>query len=280
MKKVLITGISGFIGKHLAKNLQKNYKLYGLGSKKSNFNGISIFNSTEIEKIHIDFEIIILCHAAVESGDLTISNDILFNVNVSLTEKIVKKFQNSFLIYLSTVSIYDTNVKVIKENSNINPQSIYALSKLWGENIILKNKKSTILRLSSVFGIDMKENTLIPNYVNQVLNNGSINIWGLGDRIQNYIHVDEVIGFINNILLNQEYLYGKILLGVSKKHFSNLEIAQIILKNIPGKINFTKEDLSISFNYNNDFTCNLINWEPKLNFEEEIINYIEWKKKF
>lgn len=277
--KILITGIKGFLGRNLIKSLDK-HELFGLGTKEETISNIQVFNSNDLDKLELDIDLVIICHAAVASGAKTVSNEKLFNVNVSLTEKIVDKFKNAFVIYISTTSVYDVNSDCIKESSNINPQSNYSLSKLWAEKIVSVNKKSVILRISSMFGIGMQENTLIPNYVNQAVKNGSIEVWGKGNRLQNYVHVDDVVQYINQIILNQENLYGKILLGVSKKQYSNLEIAQIILNNTEGKINFINEDNSKSFCYNNNYTSVLLNWGPQVNIEERLKKYIEWKKKY
>lgn len=277
--KILITGIKGFLGINLIERLDK-HEVFGLGTKEETIGKIQVFNSNELDKLDQDFDLVIICHAAVESGTTTLSNENLFNVNVSLTERIIYKFKNAFIIYISTTSVYDFNFDFITETSNINPQSNYSLSKLWGEKIVLINKKTVILRLSSMYGIGMKENTLIPNYVNQALNSGIIEVWGKGDRLQNYVHVDDVVQYIDLIIQNKENLYGKILLGVSKKQYSNLEIANIILNYTKGKIKFVNEDNSKSFCYNNNYTRNLLNWEPQVEIEDRLKKYIEWKKKY
>jgi UDP-glucose 4-epimerase len=277
--KILITGIKGFLGKNLIEKLDK-HEVFGLGTQEETIGNIQVFNSNDLDKFDQDFDLVIICHAAVESGTTTLSNESLFNVNVSLTERIIYKFKNAFIIYISTTSVYDFNFDFITETSNINPQSNYSLSKLWGEKIVSINKKTVILRLSSMYGIGMKENTLIPNYVNQALNSGIIEVWGKGDRLQNYVHVDDVVQFIDLIIQNKENLYGKILLGVSKKQYSNLEIANIILNYTKGKIKFVNEDNSKSFCYNNNYTRNLLNWESQVEIEDRLKKYIEWKKKY
>ncbi len=277
--KILITGIKGFLGINLIERLDK-HEVFGLGTKEETIGKIQVFNSNDLDKLDQDFDLVIICHAAVESGTTTLSNESLFNVNVSLTERIIYKFKNAFIIYISTTSVYDFNFDFITETSNINPQSNYSLSKLWGEKIVSINKKTVILRLSSMYGIGMKENTLIPNYVNQALNSGIIEVWGKGDRLQNYVHVDDVVQYIDLIIQNKENLYGKILLGVSKKQYSNLEIANIILNYTKGKIKFVNEDNSKSFCYNNNYTRNLLNWESQVEIEDRLKKYIEWKKKY
>lgn len=276
--KILITGISGFLGRNLIKKLNQ-HELFGLDIQDDVIDGITVFSSSNLENIEIDIDVIVICHAAVASGTFVLSNDLLYNVNVSLTEKIVNKFKEAFVVYVSTASIYDVNLELVYENSTINPQSQYAISKFWGEKVVLNNKKSTIIRLSSLYGIGMKENTLIPNYINQALENNLIQVWGKGSRLQNYVHVDDVANYIFLIIESQQKFYGKLFLGVAKQEYSNLQIAQIITNITKAEIQFVNEDKSKSFCYNNDYSTDLLNWKPETSIENSLQNYIEWKQK-
>lgn len=276
--RILITGISGFLGRNLITKLGQ-YELFGLDLHDDTIDGVKVFCSAHLEELDISVDVVVICHAAVASGTVILSNDLLYQVNVSLTEKIVSKFKEAFVVYVSTASIYDVNLELVYENSAINPQSQYAISKFWAEKVVLNNKKSTSIRLSSLYGIGMKENTLIPNYINQALENNSIQVWGRGSRLQNYIHVDDVAHYISLIIENQEKFYAKLFLGVSKKEYSNLQIAQIIAQITKSEIKFVNEDNSKSFCYNNDYTTGLLNWEPTTSIENSLQKYIEWKQK-
>ena len=275
--KILITGIAGFLGKNLIKTLNQ-HQLYGLDIQEGIIDGVPVFSANDLEKIDEKIDVLIICHAAVASGTTILSNDILYDVNVSLTEKIVTKFKDAFIVYISTASIYDANLALIQEDSTIDPQSNYAISKLWSERIVLANAKSTIIRLSSLFGNGMKENTIIPNYVNQALSKGKIEVWGKGERMQNYIHVDEACTYVELAIENFEKVQGKILLAVSKKEYSNVALAQIIAKETNAEIVFNKNDNSKSLCYNNYFTTDLLGFKSKFSFEEQIQDYIKWKK--
>ena len=111
--KILITGIKGFLGINLIERLDK-HEVFGLGTKEETIGKIQVFNSNDLDKLDQDFDLVIISHAAVESGTTTLSNESLFNVNVSLTERIIYKFKNAFIIYISTTSVYDFSLNVSK----------------------------------------------------------------------------------------------------------------------------------------------------------------------
>ncbi len=275
--KILITGIAGFLGRNLIKTLH-HHELFGLDIQEGFIDGIQVFSANDLEKIDERIDVLIICHAAVASGTTILSNAILYEVNVSLTEKIVAKFKDAFVIYISTASIYDANLSLIQENSNSNPQSNYAISKLWSERMIFASAKSTIIRLSSLFGNGMKENTIIPNYVNQALLKGRIEVWGKGERMQNYIHVDEACEYIKLAFENSQKAQGKKLLVVSKKEYSNNDLAQIVAQETQAEILYSNIDNSKSLRYNNNATSELLGFKLQFSFEEQIQEYIKWKK--
>jgi nucleoside-diphosphate-sugar epimerase len=275
---ILISGIKGFLARNLADLLKQDYVIYGIGKQEELIEGIKIFSSDDIKNININPDFVILCHAAVASGNYTPSEDALNDVNVVLTKSIVNKFQNAHFIYISTVSVYDASISLIQENSAIKPETAYAKSKWMAENIVHELKNASIFRLSSLFGIGMKENTIIPNYVNQAIKDNLIEVWGNGNRLQNFLFVEDACKFIQLAIQNFELVKNKILLAVGSTEYSNLELAKIISKYTNAEIKFVKEDLSKSFIYNNNYTCNLLQWKPVNGFEMQIQKYIQWRK--
>jgi UDP-glucose 4-epimerase len=277
-KTVLISGIRGFLGRNLCNILLNEYNIYGIGTKAEDLNGFTIFSSSEIESCNIIPDFLILCHASISSGQNVQSNELLFDVNVTVTEKLIAKFNSAKVIYISSASIYDLNSKSIEEKSPIYPQSDYAISKFWAEYIVFKAKNTVVIRLSSLYGIGMKENTIIPNFVNQALNNGTIEVWGEGKREQNYIEVNDACNCISLTLKNFDLVKNKILLGVSREEYSNCYLAKVIAGQTNAQILYVNEDNSKSLHYNNQETCQLLGWSTETNFNEGIINYIKWKK--
>lgn len=278
-KKIIITGINGFLGNRLKELLSKEFEVFGIDIKESSDGEIKVCASTDLANITFEPDYIVLCHAAVSSGTISLATDLLFQVNVKLTEQIIIKFPNAKIIFISTASIYQMDGKLITEDTADSPKNDYSISKYWAEKVVLKSKRATVIRLSSLFGINMKENTIIPNYVNHALKNNKIEVWGEGKRQQNYILVDDVCMLIKQTIANHDVVVDKILLAVSNKEYSNLELAKIVANETKAIIGFINQDDSISFHYNNKKTQNLLNWSATSEFSKEIAKYITWKQK-
>lgn len=278
-KTIIITGIKGFLGSRLKDLLKNDFNIYGIEREDDIDGEIKIFASTKIDEIDINPDFIIMCHAAVSSGQTNVETDLLYQVNVKLTGKMLAKFSNTKTIYISSASIYNVTNKYITETTINSPNNEYAISKYWAEKLVLNTKNGVIVRLSSLYGINMKENTIIPNYINQALNNGVIEVWGEGKREQNYIFIDDVCYLIKSVFEKFNKAKNKTLLSVSNKEYSNLELAKIIATETKAKIKFINQDFSASLNYNNLETRTILNWSTVSNFKEEIIKYIKWKQK-
>lgn len=276
---VLITGIYGFLGSYLAKKMFEKHTVIGLYHTEKNIafqSQITCVNKLEL--IDETPDLIIMCHAAVSSGNAIVDEESLIESNVEFTRQLVKKFPKVKSIYISSVSVFGNTEDVISETFPVNPQTPYAKSKLTGEKTVLQNKNSIIIRFSSLYGNGMKENTLVPNYCNQALDKKSIEVWGTGSRYQNYLHINDAV----NLIVKAAEYKSKIsfpVLGVSSKEYSNNEVAKIISDLTGTQINYTKDDSSLSFHFNNEMTQNILNWCPETELKNGLKYYLEWKKK-
>lgn len=278
MKKIIVTGINGFLGSNVAKALKQNNEVKGIGRVADTSGETKIYSSSDLESIKMIPDVIVMCHAAVSSGNISSNSKALFDSNVLLTEKIIERFPSAKCIYISSVSVFSSTGNTVIENAPINPVTGYSVSKYWGELVSKQQAQSVIIRLSSLYGIQMKENTLIPNYVNQALKNNKIEVWGKGERKQNYFHVQDAVGLINAVIENAQR-NKEIYLGVDTQEYSNLEIAQIIASETNAAIAFTGTDASASVHYNNEVTRTSLSWAPSVSIATGLKEYIEWKKK-
>lgn len=279
MKKILITGIQGFLGKHLKEYFKGRYEIYGIAREEEKNSEIPIYSSRNLETINLDPEYVIICHAAISSGRNKIESNVLYDVNIRLTQDIISKFSNSKFIYISTASIYRSFVGDINEKTLDSPANEYSISKYWAEKLVLNTNNGAVIRLSSLYGEGMNEGTIIPNYVSQALTNDRIEVWGEGNRMQNYIHIDDLGQCIIKSLDVFDSVKNKVLLAVHHKEYSNIELAKMIAEITTAKIEHVHHDNSISLQYNNKITQNLLNWESKADFRLKVQNYIKWKQK-
>jgi len=277
--KILITGIYGFLGSHLAKKLSQKHSVTGLyHTEKRMVLNPEIVCFNKLESIDVIPDVIIMCHAAVSSGTTNLDKTKLFETNVDFTKKIVEKFADIKSIYISSVSIFGTKNEIINEQSFANPETDYAESKLSGEKEASQNSNSIIIRFSSLYGNEMKENTLIPNYCNQALQSQKIQVWGDGSRRQNYIHINDAVSLIESAIASKIKIDFPIL-GVSPKEYSNDEVAKIISELTNSEINYINHDDSPSFHYNNEMTQKILNWQSEIELKNGLKHYLEWKKK-
>lgn len=260
-----LTGSSGFLGKNLTCLFPKPEGLVAIQRFDGGF---------QIPALIPD--VLLLAHGAIASGVDKPEEEDLFAGNVKSTQIICSSFPKANIIFASTASIFGFQNGTIRENSLYLPNNGYAVSKLWAEQVVCKQNRYSIVRFSSLYGNGMRENTIIPNYVNQALSKGEIEVWGKGSRKQNYLHIQDAAKLMVAASVDT---YRKIFLGVDHLEYSNLELAEMVSQKTGAKIKFVGQDGSKSVSYDNRFTRDTLNWKPAISFEAGISQYIEWKKR-
>jgi dTDP-4-dehydrorhamnose reductase len=152
--KIIVTGASGQIGSDLVTTLQNKHEVFGL-----NRNQLDVTDSYECVSVikSIQPDVIIHC-AAYTSVDLAeTEKEKVFLVNAMGTRNIAiaaEKVQAK-VCYISTDYVFDGRTdKPYQEKDQTNPQSVYGISKLAGEEFIQTIcSKFFIVRTSWVFGL-------------------------------------------------------------------------------------------------------------------------------
>lgn len=273
---IAISGISGFLGSQLAAFFSNENQVTRISTSDLS-KDFPVYNFQQLDLMATP-DVVIHSHAAVVSGNAVLDNEMLFKGNVAATETLVNSFPNAKHLYISSVSVYGNQQKTVTENTPESPVSNYAISKYWGEKIVLQTAKSNVIRLSSMYGNGIKEGTLIPNYASQALEKQQIEVWGDGSRTQNYIHISDVVEAIAAII-EKDHWQQQVYLGIAAKEHSNIQMAQLISDRTNATIVFKNTDLSPSVSYDNRLTTKQLGWEPEVKIATAIQSYIEWKKR-
>ena len=164
MKRILMAGSGGIIGREIGKYFINKYSVYNIN--KSELKGsfqLDLLNKEEIDnfvKNSSQFDILIflvgLAHSKGKKADYSKFHDINYITLVNLLDSMnnLKKLPKQ-IIYTSSISVYGERMhkEIYDEESNLKPVSPYAKTKLNAEKYLLNNykKRAWVLRLSPVY---------------------------------------------------------------------------------------------------------------------------------
>lgn len=185
MKNVLITGIEGFVGSHLAKYLDSHkYKIAGIHFanpivKIGKLFQCDIRDYASVLRIMRKIQPDAIFHLAAQSSVAQSEKSIkdTFSINVVGTLNILEAVNELNLkpriIYVSSCEIYGKNNKKLTEQSEIKPISFYAISKLCAEQVCqfynrAYNLDIVILRPFSHTGSGQAEHFIFPRIARQI----------------------------------------------------------------------------------------------------------------
>ena len=269
--KIAITGSRGFIGKHLVEKLEKDSNIEILEFDKPK---LDLFDSENLKNLFREADIVI--HLAGSNRD---SENELLSTNTLGTLKVLealrKNARKTKLIFASSFQVYRPMglLKKIKEDAELNPQSIYGISKKCAEDLIKfyageYGIKSIILRLSNVYGPRCRPNynSAIATFCYKAVNKEVLEVHD-EKACRDYIHVKDVVdAIITSFNLKVENY--EIMNVCSGKLYSLRDIVEILKKEIDIKVNYGRGEDRKQVVGDNEKIANLLNFRPKIEFED------------
>lgn len=275
MKKILVVGGAGYVGGVIVDLLlEKNYDvtvydnlLYEESFRKDCkfiFGDIreNSFYSSNLNK----FDVVIWLAALVGDGACSINPDLTHKINFETVKKLIK-FYKKRIVFISTCSVYGAQNGILDENSNVNPLSYYATSKLKCEKI-LKNTNTIIFRLGTLFGVSdnysrIRMDLVVNTLTAKAFFERKMSVFG-GSQYRPLLHVKDVARAIEigirskkKGIYNLSYKNMKIIEIASeiKKHFKNIKIIRTKIKfqdsrNYRVKSDKVQKDLKFKAIYN------------------------------
>lgn len=278
-KRILVTGANSFLAKELIETLKKNNNVTGVYHKNSDKLLADIVN-VPIEKLDAlsdDFDLVFIISAYIPPKGEPVNGQLLEAVNVQLVQRICDKFAKAKIILTSSVSVYGEPGEMVNELSPENPSTLYGISKLKGEQIVRSHHQYAVVRISSMYGASMNEQTFVPAIIRSALEKKQVTLAGNGTRKQNYIHVKDVAKIV---ALAAGQSVNNVYLAVAEKSVSNHEMALFIQQQLLDiKIVMQGADESVSFYYDAVATYKMLDFKPQKNIQEGISELIKWQQK-
>ena len=323
MKKILITGGAGFIGSHVTRlfvNKYPNYMIYNLDAltyagnlenlsdieNKENYNFIigDITDEDFIEKIFQKHQFEKVIHLAAESHvDRSISNPLAFaKTNILGTMILLNAFmklwngdwEGKLFYHVSTDEVYGSlgMEGLFTEETSYDPNSPYSASKASSDHFVRAYGETyglpyIISNCSNNYGANQFPEKLIPLFINNIINNKALPVYGDGNYTRDWLYVEdhaEAIDLVFHKGVNKEtYNIG----GVNE--WRNLDLVKLLCSLMDSKlsrekgeseklITFVKDRPGHDLRYaiDADKINKELGWSPNVSFEEGLSKTIDW----
>lgn len=215
--RVLITGAAGFLGAALANRLAQGENLvYGLddlsaGDPKKlveevKFSMGDVNDRTRLWTMLQDVDCVYHLAAKVSVPESVLYPREYNTVNVGGTVTLMEAMRDvgvHRVVFVSSGTVYGNQPEQpVKENAVPNPRSPYAVSKLSAEYYVrtigaLWGIETVCLRVFNAYGPGQRSpavhTPVIPGFLRQAWENGTIVIHGDGKQTRDYIYVDDVV---------------------------------------------------------------------------------------
>ncbi|MBO1206157.1 NAD-dependent epimerase [Staphylococcus nepalensis] len=230
--KILITGVAGFIGSHLAKKLikqghhvtgidsindyysvsLKEDRLKSIDKEHFTFYKLNLENYDELTKVFKDEKAEVVVNLAAQAGvrysienpRAYIDSNIIGFANIL---ECCRHFDIQNLIYASSSSVYGANTsKPFSTSDNIDhPLSLYAATKKSNELMAhtyshLYNLPTTGLRFFTVYGPWGRPDMALFKFTKSIVNDEVIDVYNHGNMMRDFTYVDDIVEAISRLV--------------------------------------------------------------------------------
>lgn len=286
-KHILITGGAGYIGSILTSELlRKNYQVTILDSllfggesilsfmSHPNFNFVKT-DVTETRAVRDSikkewdkpFAVIHLAGIVGFPACQAVGKQVAWKYNVEATKNVYGQSADlgvERFVFASTYSNYGLSPdgKPVTEESPLNPQSLYAETKIAGEEFLLSQKDSAcaplIFRFATLYGISPRTrfDLIVNQFVLEAFTKRQLIIYQRGYS-RSFVHIKDIVrGIIIGLETEQNKIRGQVFnLGTDNGNYTKSDIVNFVLKRMPETIVEYKDltfggdmrDITVSF---------------------------------
>ena len=196
--------------------------------------------------------------------------------------------QVSVFVQVSTDEVYGSiSEGSWSEEYPLLPNSPYSASKA-SADLICRSYNRTfgmdirVTRCSNNYGPHQFPEKVIPLFVTNLIDNGKVPLYGNGQNVRDWLHVDDHCDGIYSVL--SEGKSGNIYNIGGGRELTNRELTEIILRKFDrdeSSIEYVTDRLGHDLRYSvsHEKISRELGYKPKINFEDGIEETIEWYKR-
>jgi nucleoside-diphosphate-sugar epimerase len=253
--RVLITGGGGYLGSTLSGELLKNgYEVdvvdrlnYGdagikfhTGKRGYRFHKLDIADIGEVQRLLGKTDCVVHLAALVGESLCNSRPEETWRVNVEGTQSLVEMAGEEHLpvVFASTCSNYGITDGWATEETSLNPQGLYAKSKIEAERAISQLYFHTILRFATLYGVSprMRLDLMLNEWTKDVLFNKCVEVYQ-PTAYRPIVHVRDAARAIRGILDNLQHSQNQMFnVGCNDYNFTKEALAEIIKSEVGGEV--------------------------------------------
>ena len=323
MKNILVTGGAGFIGSHVIRLLVNKYPEYHIinldkltyagnlenlkdieTKENYTFLKLDICDFEKMQQVFLDYKIDSVIHLAAESHvDRSIKDPFSFaQTNIMGTLSLLQAaksywgtdFTNKLFYHVSTDEVYGSlgQEGFFTEKTAYDPHSPYSASKASSDHFVRAFHDTygipvVISNCSNNYGSYQFPEKLIPLFINNIVQNKPLPVYGKGENVRDWLFVDDHARAIDVIFHKgnngETYNIG----GFNE--WKNIDLIKVMIKTVDrlldraegtseALITYVEDRAGHDLRYAIDSTKlkEELGWEPSLQFEEGIEKTVKW----